>query len=102
MDVHLMVFVGYGFLMAFLKTHSWTSVAYNMIVGAYALQITILFQGLWHQLFIKPDMDAIDYNPQAARFNKISLSVDSVILGDFGAAAVLVSLGAIIGKCSIF
>ena len=47
-------------------------------------------------------MDAVDYNPQAARFNKISLSVDSVILGDFGAAAVLVSLGAIIGKCSIF
>ena len=43
MDVHLMVFVGYGFLMSFLITHSWSSVAYNMIIGAYALQITILF-----------------------------------------------------------
>ena len=47
-------------------------------------------------------MDAVDYNPQAERFQKIPLSVDSVILGDFGAAAVLVSLGAVAGKCSIF
>jgi ammonium transporter Rh len=43
MDVHLMVFVGYGFLVAFLKTYSWTAVAYNMVAGVYALQLTILF-----------------------------------------------------------
>ena len=57
MHVNLMVFVGYGFLMAFLKTHSWTSVAYSMLIGAYALQITILFQGLFHQIFKSPEIE---------------------------------------------
>ena len=44
----------------------------------------------------------MDYNPQAERFAKISLSIDSLILGDYGAATVLISLGAVIGKGSIF
>ena len=47
-------------------------------------------------------MDAVDYNPNAERFAKISLSIDSLILGDYGAATVLISLGAVIGKGSIF
>ena len=46
-----MIFIGFGFLMVFLKTHSWTSVGYNLLIAAYVLQITILFQGLMHQLF---------------------------------------------------
>ena len=36
-DVHVMIFIGFGFLMAFLKTHSWTSVGYNFLIAAYAL-----------------------------------------------------------------
>jgi len=48
-DVHVMIFVGFGFLMVFLKTHSWTSVGYNFMIAAYALQLTILSVGFWHQ-----------------------------------------------------
>jgi len=32
-----MIFVGFGFLMAFLKSHSWTSVALNMLAAAIAV-----------------------------------------------------------------
>ena len=103
MHVNLMVFVGYGFLSAFLKTHSWTSVAYNLLIGAYALQITILLQGPFHQIFSSPEVGSTaGGSTQAGGFQKISLSVDSLILGDFGAAAVLVSFGAIVGKVSVF
>lgn len=49
-DVHVMIFVGFGFLMVFLKNHSWTSVGYNFLISAYVLQITILAVGFWHSL----------------------------------------------------
>ena len=45
-----MIFVGFGFLMVFLKCHSWTSVGFNYIIAAWSIQITILFTGFWHQI----------------------------------------------------
>lgn len=36
-DVHVMIFIGFGFLMVFLKTHSWTSVGFNFLIACWAL-----------------------------------------------------------------
>ena len=36
-DVHVMIFIGFGFLMVFLKSHSWTSVGFNYIIAVWAL-----------------------------------------------------------------
>jgi len=36
-DVHVMIFVGFGFLMVFLKAHTWTSVGLNFFVAAWSL-----------------------------------------------------------------
>lgn len=47
-DVHVMIFIGFGFLMVFLKSHCWTSIAFNYFVAAWAMQITILLAGFWH------------------------------------------------------
>ena len=87
-DVHVMIFVGFGFLMVFLKNHSWTSVGYNFLISAYVLQITILMVGFWHQLF-------------EGHWHKISLDITSLILGDFGAGAVMITFGAVLGKVSL-
>ena len=46
-----MIFIGFGFLMVFLKSHSWTSVSYNLLIAAMSIQIAILSNGLWHGLF---------------------------------------------------
>jgi len=86
-----MIFVGFGFLMVFLKTHSWTSVGYNFMIAAYALQLTILSVGFWHQALSDEGED----------WKKISLDIPSLIIGDFGAGAVLITFGAILGKCSL-
>jgi hypothetical protein len=48
MDVHVMIFIGFGFLMVFLKTHCWASVGFNFLVGAWAMQCGMLFIGFWH------------------------------------------------------
>jgi|688.fasta_scaffold337284_3 ammonium transporter Rh len=37
MDITVMMFVGFGFLMVFLKTHSWTSVGFNYLIAAWAI-----------------------------------------------------------------
>ena len=89
-DVHVMIYVGFGFLLAFLKKHSWTSVGLNFITAVWASQITILFAGMWH-LLINGD----------GKTSIIKVDIPALILGDFGAAAVLISFGALLGKCNL-
>lgn len=84
-----MIYVGFGFLMVFLKQHCWTSVGYNFIIAAYAAQLTILVQGFWHMALVEE------------HFAPITLDIPSLIIGDFGAGAVLITFGAILGKCSL-
>lgn len=48
--VHLMVFVGFGLLMCFLKTHCWSSVALNFLVSCWTLQLSLFvvpFMRMW-------------------------------------------------------
>ena len=47
MDIHVMVFVGFGFLMTFLKHNSWTAVGFTYLIACWALQICILCSGFW-------------------------------------------------------
>jgi len=88
-DVHVMIFIGFGFLMVFLKTHSWSSVGFNLLIAAYVLQITILVTGFWHMLLVDKE------------FHRIALDIPALIIGDFGAGAVLITFGAVLGKISI-
>ena len=38
-DVHVMIFIGFGFLMVFLKTHMWTSVGYTYLIACWCIQL---------------------------------------------------------------
>jgi len=87
-DVHVMIFIGFGFLMVFLKTHSWTSVGFNFLIAAWVLQVGILMTAFWHMVL-------------EGEFHKISLDMTSLIVGDFAAGAVLITFGAVLGKCSL-
>ena len=85
-DIHVMMFIGFGFLMVFLKTHCWASVGFNYICAAWAIQCTMIFYGFWHKV-IKENVVA-----------KINLDMLLLINGDFGAAAILITMGAVLGK----
>jgi ammonium transporter Rh len=94
-DVHVMIFIGFGFLMVFLKNNSWCSIGFNYLIACWSIQICILFTGFWHNVMHH------DHDPNHS-WKKIQLNYDNLILADFGAGAVLISFGAILGKCSIF
>jgi ammonium transporter Rh len=88
-DVHVMIFIGFGFLMAFLKYHSWTSVMFNFFVATWSVQWGILMIAFWHSVF-------------EDHWARVHLNIIYLIEGDFAAGAVLVSFGAVLGKVNSF
>jgi len=36
-DVHVMIFIGFGFLMTFIKTSAWSALALNWAVSCWAI-----------------------------------------------------------------
>ena len=43
-----MIFIGFGFLMTFLKRYGFSSVGVNLLLAAFGLQWGLLMQGIWH------------------------------------------------------
>ncbi|KAG7460783.1 hypothetical protein MATL_G00202500 [Megalops atlanticus] len=82
-DVHVMIFIGFGFLMTFLKRYGFSSVGINLLLAAFGLQWGLLMQGIWH-------MD----------HGKIKVTILKMINADFSTATVLISFGAVLGKTS--
>ncbi|XP_038655871.1 ammonium transporter Rh type A-like [Scyliorhinus canicula] len=83
-DVHVMIFVGFGFLMTFLKKYGFSSVGFNLLIAAFGLQWGTLMQGWLHH----------------SDDGKIKVNIFSLINADFSTATVLISFGAILGKTS--
>lgn len=85
-DVHVMIFVGFGFLMTFLSKYGFSAVGYNFLISALAIQWSMIIAGMmgW----------------DGGKAGKISIGVGELLGADFATAAVLISFGAILGKTS--
>ncbi|XP_069463259.1 ammonium transporter Rh type B [Ambystoma mexicanum] len=83
-DVHTMIFIGFGFLMTFLKRYGFSSVAFNFLLAAFGLQWSTLIQGFFHGF----------------HEGEIHVGIVSMINADFCTGAVLISFGAVLGKAS--
>jgi ammonium transporter Rh len=84
-DVHVMIFIGFGFLMTFLRKHNFNSLGQTFLIGALCIQLDIVFQTLVGWIINGGKLEAV-------------LSVQTMITGDFAAATVLISLGAVLGR----
>lgn len=85
-DVHVMMFVGFGFLMTFLKLYGYSAVGVNMLVGIFVLQLALIVRG-----FIYADILGGE---------KFPINISEMLSSDFAAATVLISFGAVLGKAS--
>lgn len=47
-DIHVMVFIGFGFLMTFLKRYAFSSLGFNFLLGAIMVQWSILCLGFYN------------------------------------------------------
>ncbi|XP_063904863.1 ammonium transporter Rh type A isoform X3 [Zophobas morio] len=83
-DVHVMIFVGFGFLMTFLRRYGYSAVGFNFLLGALIIQWALLCQGFY----------------QLNENNKIKLGIESLFKADIAAATVLISMGAVLGRTS--
>jgi len=72
--------------MVFLKTHSWSSIGFNYIIAAWCLQCGVVFTGFWRKV--------LEYGFK----EKINCALLDLIEADFCAAAVLITMGALLGK----
>nr|XP_019968631.1 PREDICTED: ammonium transporter Rh type C 2 [Paralichthys olivaceus] len=81
-----MIFVGFGFLMTFLKRYSFGGVGFNFLIASFGLQWALLMQGWFHSL-----------DPETG---KITIGVESLINADFCCAGSLIAYGALLGKVS--
>ncbi|KAG7385776.1 hypothetical protein PHYBOEH_008902 [Phytophthora boehmeriae] len=85
MDVHVMIFVGFGFLMTFLRKYSFSAVSINFVVAVMSLQWGIIAVTMVRQ---------IGDNEYSTKI----IDVTTLINGDFAAGAVLITFGAVLGK----
>ena len=56
MDVHSMMFIGFGFLMTFLKRYGYGAVGLNFIIAAFVLEWSILVRG-WLEAGVNGEAD---------------------------------------------
>ncbi|NXG46167.1 RHCG protein, partial [Psilopogon haemacephalus] len=83
-DVHVMIFVGFGFLMTFLKRYGFGAVGFNFLLAAFGIQWALLMQGWFHSF----------------KNGKILIGVENLINADFCVGSVCITFGAILGKTS--
>lgn len=125
-----MIFIGFGFLMTFLKRYGFSSVGINLLLAAFGLQWGLLMQGMWHRDDGKIKINIFKYDVLLCMcFFKLLLHVRlrancassfwwfvflhscllnlfvsslscRIINADFSTATVLISFGAVLGKTS--
>jgi ammonium transporter Rh len=84
-DVHVMIFIGFGMLMLFLKKYAYSSISYTLLVAIVVIQWHILVDGFFENSF-------------AGEWGMIKVSLTNLILADFASAVVLITFGACLGK----
>jgi len=93
-DVHVMIFIGFGFLMTFLKKYGLSAMSLNMLIAVICLQWATLVYGFFH-------LEWKDPNGNDLAIPQIYMNqVKSMLYSDFAAATVLISFGVIIGTTS--
>merc|ERR1719220_435324 len=97
-DTHVMIIVGFGFLMTFLKRYGWSSVGFNFLLSAFCVQWAILITGLFHD-FIMAHPDA-SHSAANATQTFIKINIDRMVEAEFSTGAILISFGAVLGVAS--
>lgn len=84
-DTNVMMLIGFGFLMTFIRTHSLSALSYTFFINAIALQVYCLFAGFWDGIYN-------GFN------NKIALYQGVITASSYCVASILIAFGGVIGR----
>jgi len=87
-DIHVMMLIGFGFLYTYLHRSSWVNMSFNFFLMIWVIQISILLCGFFKMMVEN-------------HWGKIYIDIRTMIQADFATAAVLISLGGVLGKFNI-
>lgn len=83
-DVQVMIFVGFGCLLAFFRFYGFGGMVFNFLTATFTIQWAILVQGFFQFYYD----------------GKIHLGVINLVNAEFACAVILISFGAVLGKTS--
>ncbi|CAJ0939254.1 unnamed protein product, partial [Mesorhabditis belari] len=83
-DIHVMVHVGFGFLMAFLKRYGFSAVSVNLLLTSFVTQYAMLLRGFLTQSF-----------HDSGTFR---VSINEMVAADISCVAVLITMGVLLGR----
>ena len=86
-DVNVMMLVGFGFLMAYIRGYDWSALSYTFFINAVGVQFYILLSAFWARVFHG------GWNEP-----KIFLSEKVFIAASYSVASILIAFGAPLGK----
>lgn len=49
-NLNAMVLIGFGFAMAFIRSHSWASISYTFFLNAIVIQLYIVWNAFWDKI----------------------------------------------------
>lgn len=78
-----MIFIGFGFLMTFLRKYGYSATGFNLWVAALVVQWAIILRGMF-EAFHHED--------------SIAISLSDLVGADIASATVLISMGALLGR----
>lgn len=88
-DVNVMMLIGFGFLMTFIRTNCWSALSYTFFINAVVVQLYLLFQPFWHHAFGAQEWDD-DY--------RVLLKEQTFTAASYSVASILIAYGAVLGK----
>ncbi|NXU57377.1 RHBG protein, partial [Turnix velox] len=81
-DIQVMLVVGLGLLLAFLPRYGFSALTHNFLLLNFSTQWALVLQGLLHHL----------------HHGQVHLHLHNLLLAEFAAVTVLISVGAVLGR----
>lgn len=85
-DVNVMMLIGFGFLMTYIKKHSWSALVYTFFINAIVVQLYILLSNFWLKVF------------HGHWEEKIYVEEKEFTAASYSVAAILIAFGGVLGK----
>jgi ammonium transporter Rh len=86
-DVNVMMLIGFGYLMTFIRSYAWSAIAWTFLINAFITQYYILFSPFWEKVLHHGFSDFL-----------INIDIVFLIRCSYSVASVLISFGGLIGR----